>query len=238
VRTNTRETVGERDGKARLILAAEALFAKGGIDGVSLRQIASEAGQGNHHAVQYHFATREGLVQAVFDYRMRQMEPARGEMLAAAKLAGRLKDARTLIEVIFIPQLYLADESGNNHYASFLSQYLQRSHGTRFGDFGSELPPNLNRTLKLLRRRLDYLPEPIAQRRLLTACFMFLNILASYNSGRVRTEADEDFESALDDTLNQIVLATCLPYAPRPEDLPLGGATPRVDMLEKQLPDK
>jgi AcrR family transcriptional regulator len=217
VRTNAKDAIGERDGKARLILAAETLFARGGIDGVSLRQIAAEAGQGNHHAVQYHFATREGLVQAIFDYRMSQMEPARGEMLAAAEVAGRLKDARTLIEIIFIPQLPLADGSGNNHYASFLSQYLQRSHGTRFGDFGSVLPPNLNKTLKLLRGRLDYLPEPIAQRRLLTACFMFLNILASYNSSRVRTEADEDFESALDDTLDQIVLATCLPYAPRQE---------------------
>jgi hypothetical protein len=146
---------------------------------------------------------------------MQQMEPARGEMLTAAERAGRLKDARTLMEIVFIPQLRLADASGNNYYGSFLSQYLQRSHGTKFGDFGSVLPPNLDRTLKLLRRRLDYLSEPIAQRRLLTACFMFLNILSSYNSGRVRTQEDENFESALDDTLEQIVLATCLPYGAR-----------------------
>jgi AcrR family transcriptional regulator len=224
------DDVGERDGKARLILAAEALFAKGGIDGVSLRQIAAAAGQGNHHAVQYHFGSREGLVQAIFDYRMQQMEPTRGEMLTAAERAGRLKDARTLMEIVFIPQLRLVDASGNNYYGSFLSQYLQRSHGTKFGDFGSVLPPNLDRTLKLLRRRLDYLSEPIAQRRLLTACFMFLNILASYNSGRVRTQEDENFESALDDTLEQIVLATCLPYGAR-STYPMPGTAVVPDKL-------
>lgn len=218
------------NGKARIILAAEALFARGGIDGVSLRQIAAEAGQGNHHAVQYHFGSRDGLVQAIFDYRMQEMEPARGEMIDAAKRDDKLKDARTLVEIIFVPQLRLVDAAGNNNYASFLSQYLQRSHGTTFGDFGSKLPPNLNRTLRLLRRRLDYLPEAIAQRRLMTACFMFLNILVSYSSGRM-SEGEESFESALDDTLNQIVMAICLPYAAQSKSLP-GANAPREDSVD------
>lgn len=95
------------DGRTKLILAAEKLFARGGIEGVSLREIAAAAGQGNHHAVQYHFRSREGLVQAVFDYRMWQMEDRRGEMLKAAKSAGKLDDARTIMEVIFLPQLDL-----------------------------------------------------------------------------------------------------------------------------------
>ncbi len=52
------------DGKTRLILAGERLFAKGGIHGASMREIAAQAGQGNHAAVQYHFGSREGLVRA------------------------------------------------------------------------------------------------------------------------------------------------------------------------------
>lgn len=96
------------DGKTRLILAAEQLFAKGGIDGVSLREIAAAAGQGNHHAVQYHFGSREGLVHAIFVHRMQQMEARRGEMLAAAEAAGRLSDARAIVEIIFLPQARVA----------------------------------------------------------------------------------------------------------------------------------
>jgi AcrR family transcriptional regulator len=203
------------DGKTKLILAAEKLFARGGLDGVSLREIAAAAGQGNHHAVQYHFGSREGLIQAVFAYRMGQMEAGRSEMLAKAEAAGKLGDARTIVEIIFLPQLVLPDQHGNHSYAIFLCLYLLRNESTQFGDFGAELPPNIDRTLKLLRDRLAFLPEGIAQRRLITACFMFLNMLTAYSNDRVRSADDEKFEDAVRDTLDQIVVATCMP---------LGGA--------------
>lgn len=203
------------DGRTKLILAAEKLFARGGIEGVSLREIAAAAGQGNHHAVQYHFRSREGLVQAVFDYRMWQMEDRRGEMLKAAESAGKLGDARTIMEIIFLPQLDLPGQHGNHSYANFLCQYLLRTETTEFADFGSELPPNIDRALRLLRERLAFLPDRIAQRRLITACFMFLNMLTAYSDDRARTPDDESFEDAVNDTLGQIVLATCMPLEGR-----------------------
>jgi AcrR family transcriptional regulator len=209
-----KEKAGSRpqlDGRERLILTAEALFAKGGIDGVSLREIAAKAGQGNHNAVQYHFGSRTGLVHAVFDYRMLQMEPPRQKMLAAAEAAGTLKDARTIIEIIFLPQLALLDTHWNHSYSNFLCQYLLRNTGTKFGDFGTPLPAALDKTLALLRQRLDFLSEGIAQRRLVTACFMFLNMLSIYMREDARASSGESFESALDDTLEQIALTLCMP---------------------------
>jgi AcrR family transcriptional regulator len=203
------------NGKTKLILAAEQLFARGGIEGVSLREIAAAAGQGNHHAVQYHFGTRERLVQAVFDFRMGQMESRRGEMLAAADVAGKQNDARTIVEIIFLPQLELPGQHGNHSYANFLCQYLLRTETAEFGDFGSELPPNIGRALGLLRERLAFLPDRIAQRRLITACFMFLNMLTAYSDDRARTPDDESFEDAVKDTLGQIVVATCMPIEGR-----------------------
>ena len=199
------------DAREKLILAAESLFAKGGFESVSLREIAAAAGQKNHHAVQYHFGSREGLVAAIFRYRMSQMEDRRGEMLSAAKKAGSVDDARTLIEVIFLPQLSLPGQHGNHSYANFLCQYLLRNEGRAFGDFGAELPRNIERALSLLRERLDFLPEAIAQRRLVTACFMFLNMLSAYSDDRLREVNDETFEQAIDDTLDQIVTATVMP---------------------------
>ncbi len=199
------------DGKTKLILAAEKLFARGGIEGVSLREISAAAGQGNHHAVQYHFRSREGLVQAIFDFRMRQMEHRRAEMLDAAEAAGRLEDVRTIVEIIFLPQLELPGQHGNHSYANFLCQYLLRTETAEFADFGTELPPNIDRALRLLRERLAFLPDRIAQRRLITACFMFLNMLTAYSDDRARTPDDESFEDAVKDTLGQIVLATCMP---------------------------
>jgi AcrR family transcriptional regulator len=201
------------DAKLRLILAAETLFAKGGIDGVSLREIAAAAGQRNHHAVQYHFGARDTLVQAVFDFRMDQMEALRGEMLQAAQQDDRLGDPRTIIDIIFLPQLELIDAHGDHSYAQFLCQYLLRNSDTEFGRFGGHLPPHIAEALSLLRARLHFLSDEAAQRRLITACFMFLNILAAHTRDVADHRVDEAFSAALDDTLDQIVAATCMPLA-------------------------
>ncbi|MFW2830976.1 TetR/AcrR family transcriptional regulator [Sphingomonas sp. ID0503] len=202
------------DGKTRLILAGEQIFAKNGIAGASMREIATKAGQGNHAAVQYHFGSRDGLVRAIFDYRMDQMETARGSMLVEAEKHGLLKDARTLLDVILLPQLDLQDADGNHSYASFLSQYLLQSQSPEFGDFSGSEPPHLTRALHLLRERVDYLPRYVAQRRLISVSLMFLNILARHH-GTTRLELGETFGEALDDTMEQIVTVMCMPVRPR-----------------------
>lgn len=201
--------------KVALILAAEVIFARDGIDSASLREIAALAGQRNHHAVQYHFGSRDSLVQAVFDYRMEQMEDARGAMLDAAAAAGREDDLRTIAEIIFIPQINLIDAQGDHSYAAFLSAYLLRYQASRFGQFGGgRAAPNLDRTLRLLRACLAHLPEATAQRRLVTVCFMFLNILVIHTRGDGDARDDgEPFEAAVTDTLDQIVAALSAPYA-------------------------
>ena len=193
-----------------LILAGELLIARNGIEGASLREIAAQAGQRNHHAVQYHFGSRESLVQAIFDYRMDQMEATRGAMLAAAEASGTLSDLRTIADIIYRPQIELIDEFGDYSYAGFLSAYLLRYQGSRFGQFGDRVAPNLARTLGLLRARLADLPETVAQRRLVTASFMFLNILVIHT--RDESDDGERFEDAVEDTLGQIVAALSAPF--------------------------
>ena len=195
--------------KVALILAAEVAFARDGIEGASLREIAGRAGQRNHHAVQYHFGSREALVQAVFDYRMDQMEAARGRILDAARRTDRIGTTRTAVEAIFLPQIDLIDEYGDNSYAAFLSQYLMRYQSSRFGDFGERIAPNLGEALHLLGVRMSGMPEAAAQRRLVTACFMFLNILVMHTRGG---DGAESFAAALGDTLDQIVLTLEAPY--------------------------
>ena len=199
------------DVKERMILVGEVLFAEHGIAGASLREIASKAGQRNHTAVQYHFETREGLVRAIFDYRMEQMEPRRSRMLEQAEARGLLQDARILLDIIMLPQLDLEDVDGNHSYASFLSQHLLRTRSSRFGDFGSESPCHLARVLDLLRQRLAYLPTPVAQRRLVNGCLMFLNILVSHHGVNVAADPEEPFDLALEDTMEMIVTSMCMP---------------------------
>lgn len=194
-----------------MILAAEVLFAREGIDGVSLRRIAASADQKNHHAVQYHFRTREGLVQAIFDYRMEQMDDRRLAMFAEAEREARIDDPRIIVEVIFLPQLALIDRFGDHSYANFLCQYLLRNSDAEFGRFGGNLPPGLKRALAMLREQLHFMSDSAAQRRLITACFMFLNLLAVYTRDLESGRAREDFSEAVEDTIRQIVAALFMP---------------------------
>ena len=203
----------ELDSRTKMILVGEALFAREGIDGVSLRQVAAKAGQKNHHAVQYHFNSREGLVQAIFDYRMEQMDRHRLEMLQAADKEGLLENPRTIADIIFVPQLEVISELGDFSYANFLCQYLLRNSDAEFGRFGGNLPEGLTRVLGLLRSKLAFLSDGAAQRRLITACFMFLNLLAVYTRDLESGRANEAFSDALEDTMRQIVAALFLPIS-------------------------
>jgi hypothetical protein len=141
------------------------------------------------------------------------MEAARGVLLEAAQQGGGVPSTRAIAEAIFLPQIELIDEYGDNSYAAFLTAYLLRYQNTRFGDFGERIAPNLKQILQLLRTRTASLPEAVAQRRLVTACFMFLNILIIHTRG---DKPDmESFEAALGDTIDQIVLTLEAPYRPQ-----------------------
>jgi AcrR family transcriptional regulator len=106
--------------KERIVLTAERLFALHGLEGVSLRQISTEAGNANNSAVQYHFGSKEGLVQAIFEYRV----PAimRRRRLLAAERGG--DDLRSIVEVYLLPILEEAEDV-ESFYMPFLVQ-LQR----------------------------------------------------------------------------------------------------------------
>jgi len=112
-----------------------------------------------------------------------------------------------------VPQLEVISELGDFSYANFLCQYLLRDSDAEFGRFAGNLPEGLTRVLVLLRSKLDFLSDGAAQRRLITACFMFLNLLAVYTRDLESGRANEAFPDALEDTMRQIVAALFLPIS-------------------------
>lgn len=198
-----------------LIRSAEKLFARDGIEGASLRQIAIDAGNGNTNAVGYHFESRFGLVQAIFEQRVSEMEPRRREMLARAEAAGLLSDARALVDMIMLPHLDLVDEQGRHPYASFLNQYLTRyrpkgvEHAADRPDENSEA---LRRIYALLRRRIFYVPEPIRETRLNICTHMFINLLVEKDNASAPV-AEPIWQAQVRDTLDVMATAICAPCA-------------------------
>jgi AcrR family transcriptional regulator len=71
------------DTKERILDAAEKLFGQNGFEGTSLRDITAEAGV-NLAAVNYHFQTKDSLIDAAIARRIEPVNCRRMEMLEAA----------------------------------------------------------------------------------------------------------------------------------------------------------
>lgn len=80
-----------------LLDVAERLFAQQGIATVSLRQIVIAAGQGNLSAAHYHFGSREGLIRAVVERRMRTIDAIRHRRLDAIEASGRAGELQAIV---------------------------------------------------------------------------------------------------------------------------------------------
>src|SRR5262245_40654380 len=106
-----------------LVRTAERLFATNGIDAVSLRQIAVDAGYRNPAAVQYHFGSKAALLQAILEYRLPAVTRRRLELLGQLDAGGRGHDVRGLVEVFARPLLELDRDA---HYVEFLARLIER----------------------------------------------------------------------------------------------------------------
>jgi AcrR family transcriptional regulator len=175
----------------RLVLAAERLLALHGIDGVSLRQIAVEAGSANNSAVHYHFGSKGGLIAAIFRHRLPQLLSER-ELLAARCDPD---DLRSRLEAHFLPVLRLA-ESPDSHYVSFVDQLQRHTLGTPEGML--DLPPDGQRSNDGFREDLDRLladlPEPLRQLRIAEAQALCVHAAADRERAVTASVAPVPFE--------------------------------------------
>jgi AcrR family transcriptional regulator len=75
-----------------LIEAAERLFGRSGVDGVTTREIQEAAGSANKNVISYYFGGKEALVDAIYRYRMPAMEARRAELLDTLDRSGAGED--------------------------------------------------------------------------------------------------------------------------------------------------
>lgn len=215
----------EMQPRDRVLFAAERLFAEYGIEAVSLRKIASVAGHGNTNAVKYHFASKAGLVQAIFMHRVREMEGTRRSLLARAQQDGMQNDALILLKIMALPHLEIVDEHGKHPFAHFLAQYLLRYQGAPLED--PEVQPvfevtALRQLLELLESRIFYVPKTLARTRISLCLQLFISMIVNAdNDPSIECRGDQ-FHALVDDTLEMMVAAFTTPFR--------YGAQPRDDL--------
>lgn len=85
--------------REKLLDVAEELFARHGLEAVSVRAILREAGLRNQSALQYHFGDRENLMSAIQERRVKQLEHKRRELLGEALKLDRELEFRDLCSI-------------------------------------------------------------------------------------------------------------------------------------------
>ena len=99
--------------KDRLLDAAEELFSNRGIDATSLRAITGAA-EVNLASVNYHFASKEGLVREVFLRRLEPLNSERLELLDALEIAaaGAPVELEAILNAWVMPALRMGHSPG------------------------------------------------------------------------------------------------------------------------------
>ena len=99
------------DTRARILDAAERLFMAHGYDGTSMRQITSEAGV-NLAAVNYHFGSKEALIQEVFRRRLNWLNEERMRALdeLEATADGQALKPSQIVDAFFGTMIRMAED--------------------------------------------------------------------------------------------------------------------------------
>lgn len=118
---------GRPDTRARLVDTAERLFAEHGVDGVSLREINRESGARNAVAIQYHFTDRAGVVRAILDRHMPDVEARRHAVLDRYEADG-VADLRALAGALVRP--LAAELADGREFLQILADLLNRPRPT------------------------------------------------------------------------------------------------------------
>lgn len=124
---DVQEESGQVKTKARILDAAEALFAERGPDGTSLRAITTAA-QVNLAAVNYHFHSKDALFLAVYVRRLRPLNDERLRRLDALEQVAKQKPVaiEKILEALIVPLLQMAKDPdpGNQHFLRLLGRML------------------------------------------------------------------------------------------------------------------
>ncbi|MGO4755150.1 TetR/AcrR family transcriptional regulator [Streptomyces sp. 2MCAF27] len=186
--------------KEQLVLAAERLFAEHGLDGTSLRQISAAAGNGNNTAVQYHFGSKARLIQAIFEYRLHDLNRRRDALVA--QLGPR--DIRGWLECHVAPVLEQGERAGS-HYLSFVARLQQHGHRDVLGRLSPELLAPDRRFRERAGALLRHLPEPLRGHRITQTMVFSVHAGSEREQSRARHEHVLPFAVHLRDLLDGLV---------------------------------
>jgi AcrR family transcriptional regulator len=188
---------------------AEQLFGRFGIDGVSLREIGTAAGQTNTSAVQYHFKDKHSLAVAIINDRLVRIEPMLREQIDRLVEDDTLDD-RGLLRALWQSMTMFRGDNGDHPFCRFFLQFVLQPHDHPTRDLAAfrrsrKVPaelPQLARLHRLLRGQYEALSPSAYVARIRIVGRMFLAAIVEHDNARLfvpgKGQSDFDFELILD----------------------------------------
>ncbi len=150
------------DTRARILDVAERLFMAHGYDGTSMRQITGEAGV-NLAAVNYHFGSKEALIQEVFRRRLDWLNEERMRTLDALEAAAGDQPVKPsqIVDAFFGTMIRMADdeERGGVTFLRLLGRTLTEPSDFIRAFLAHEYKTVMERYKKALFRALPDVPK-------------------------------------------------------------------------------
>jgi AcrR family transcriptional regulator len=172
-RSKTAPRAASEQTKDQIKMAAQMLFARHGVDAVTVQQIVDAAGQRNNAALYYHFRTKEELIRQMVVDGAAVLDARRREMLDEMEKRGGSASIREVMLVLFMPVIELGEDERWRGYIRFTS-HLQASDPKALRDaLNNRWNASYVECVNLLKRMLPG-PAAIIEQR--------LSILAIYSN--------------------------------------------------------
>ncbi|GHE54071.1 hypothetical protein GCM10019059_11590 [Camelimonas fluminis] len=147
--------------------SARDLFARRGVDGVTVREIVAASGQKNHGSLTYYFGSKEELVRELVAEGARVINEARNAMLDALEHRPDGLTLHEAMQALVLPSFAPGDTDDSvDSYMRFIT-LLSLTHRRLFmASLAGDLNSGYLRCLDLLRRLTPGMDERLRNRRL------------------------------------------------------------------------
>ena len=150
----------QHETRTRILDVAEELFMQHGFEGTSMRLLTAKAGV-NLAAVNYHFGSKDALVEAVFRRRLDPMNAARIAELDKLEAEQRSPSPEGIIRAFITPGLKLMEDgrNGGRNFTRLLGRAYSEPNKLVRQLIGQMYAPAMQRYKAALERALPQMPR-------------------------------------------------------------------------------
>ena len=150
----------QHETRTRILDAAEALFMQHGFEATSMRHLTSTA-EVNLAAVNYHFGSKDALIEAVFRRRLDPMNTARIAELEKLEAQDHSPSPEAIIRAFLAPSLRLMEDAkgGGRNFTRLLGRTYTEPNKALRQLIGQMYAPAMQRYKAALERALPQMPR-------------------------------------------------------------------------------